>query len=110
MTTPTPSRLAIVLDPMDNVATALVPLAAGQRIETESGAVTLAAAIPRGHKFALRPIRAGEPVLKYGQPIGRATAAIAPGEHVHSHNVATQRGTQARRGQGASEEVAHRKR
>jgi altronate hydrolase len=110
MSTSTPSRLAIVLDPLDNVATALVPLGAGRRIETEGGAVTLAAAIPRGHKFALRAIGAGEPVVKYGQPIGRATAAIAPGEHVHSHNLATQRGAQARKAQDSSEEVAHRKR
>jgi altronate hydrolase len=110
MSSLTPSRLAIVLDAADNVATALVPLAAGQRVESESGAVTLAAAVPRGHKFALRAIRAGEPVVKYGQPIGRATVSVAPGQHVHSHNLATQRGTQAPSAQDSSEEVGHRKR
>ena len=42
-----------------------------------------------GHKYALRPIAAGENVVKYGMPIGRATEPIAPGEHVHVHNVRT---------------------
>ena len=86
-----PSRSAILLDAADHVATALVSLAKGQAIATEVATVTLAAAIPRGHKFAIRPIAPGEPVLKYGQPIGRATAPIAPGEHVHTHNLASQR-------------------
>ncbi|MDR1060826.1 MAG: altronate dehydratase family protein, partial [Clostridiales bacterium] len=45
--------------------------------------------VPMGHKIALRPIAAGENVVKYGYPIGAATRAIAPGEWVHTHNVAT---------------------
>ena len=45
-----------------------------------------------GHKYALRAIRAGENVIKYGMPIGHATCDIAPGEHVHVHNVATNLG------------------
>ena len=43
--------------------------------------------IPSGHKIALRDIPAGAPVLKYGQPIGRALTAIRVGEHVHTHNL-----------------------
>ena len=45
-----------------------------------------------GHKYARRAIRAGENVIKYGMPIGHATCDIAPGEHVHVHNVATNLG------------------
>ena len=45
-----------------------------------------------GHKYALRPIAAGENVIKYGQPIGHATRPIAAGEHVHTHNLATNLG------------------
>ena len=45
-----------------------------------------------GHKYALCAIRAGENVIKYGMPIGHATCDIAPGEHVHVHNVATNLG------------------
>ena len=45
-----------------------------------------------GHKYARRAIRAGENVVKYGMPIGHATCDIAPGEHVHVHNVSTNLG------------------
>ena len=45
-----------------------------------------------GHKYARRAIAAGEAVVKYGMPIGHATRDIAPGEHVHGHNLATNLG------------------
>lgn len=45
--------------------------------------------LENGHKYALRDIRAGEPIIKYGSPIGHATQDIAKGEHVHSHNLKT---------------------
>jgi altronate hydrolase len=45
-----------------------------------------------GHKYARRAIAAGEAVIKYGMPIGHATRDIAPGEHVHVHNLATNLG------------------
>ena len=44
-----------------------------------------------GHKIALHAITSGAPVRKYGQYIGAATADIAPGEHVHVHNLASRR-------------------
>lgn len=69
----------------DDVAVALRPLAAGEQAE----GVLLQGEVARGHKFALRDIAAGAAVVKYGQPIGRATRAIAAGEHVHTHNLAT---------------------
>ena len=45
--------------------------------------------IDDGHKYALRDIKCGENIIKYGQPIGHATADIKAGEHVHTHNVKT---------------------
>ena len=42
-----------------------------------------------GHKYALRDISKGENIIKYGNPIGHATADIKKGEHVHTHNVKT---------------------
>ncbi|MBQ8683985.1 MAG: altronate dehydratase [Clostridia bacterium] len=42
-----------------------------------------------GHKYALRDIAVGEDIIKYGYPIGHATAPICKGEHVHTHNVKT---------------------
>ena len=74
------------IDPRDDVAVALAQLAAGEPV---AEGVVAQGDIPAGHKVALRSIAAGEAVRKYGWPIGQATAAIAPGEHVHSHNLAT---------------------
>jgi altronate dehydratase small subunit len=48
--------------------------------------------IPYGHKVAVKPIAAGEAVIKHGEDIGVASAAIAIGDHVHVHNVESRRG------------------
>lgn len=77
---------ALVIDPRDDVAVALAPIAAGEMVAPN---VRASADIPAGHKVALRAVAAGEPVRKFGWPIGRATSPIAAGEHVHSHNLAT---------------------
>jgi altronate hydrolase len=79
------STAALQVHLADGVAVALRDLAVGDSVL----GVTLRAPIPRGHKLALRAHSAGDVVTKYGLPIGRATAAIAPGDHVHSHNLAT---------------------
>ena len=71
------------LDSSDDVVTATRPLEAGTAIED----VTTQSLIPRGHKIATRAIAEGEPVRKYAQIIGYAARDIAPGEHVHDHNV-----------------------
>src|SRR5689334_4928004 len=73
----------------DDVAVAITPIPAGAAVEAGGVAVCAGGDIPRGHKIALRTVRAGEPVRKYGFPIGLATADIAPGDHVHSHNLKT---------------------
>ena len=83
---------AIVISAGDNVATALEALDAGQTIDAGGTTVVVAEAIPRGHKIALRPIPAGAIVMKYGSAIGHASADIAAGAHVHTHNVASDRG------------------
>jgi altronate hydrolase len=86
------SNKVIVITPRDNVATALEALATGQTIDADGRVVTVREPIANGHKIALAAIRAGEPVVKYGNPIGTATADIAAGSHVHVHNVASGRG------------------
>ena len=73
----------------DDVAIALRNLAAGERVSLDGAELDLVEAIPRGHKFALRSVSPGEVVRKYGQVIGRATAQIERGAHVHTHNLAT---------------------
>ena len=85
-------RPALVISDRDNVATALESLEPGRAIEVGGTSVTVIEPIASGHKIALRSIAAGEPVIKYGSPIGLATAAIAAGAHVHTHNVASSRG------------------
>lgn len=90
MNTPTPDF--IVLHDGDNVATALrtVPAHTPGRVAGHAGElppIAPTSEIALGHKIATRPIAAGELVVKHGYPIGRATAAIAAGAHVHTHNV-----------------------
>ncbi|MBL9169525.1 MAG: altronate dehydratase [Verrucomicrobiales bacterium] len=80
-------EFAAVLHPDDSVAVLKKPLPAGQTITLPDGTGFHSRAVPPGHKVALRRIAAGEPVLKYGQYIGRASQDILPGDHVHSHNL-----------------------
>ncbi|MBV9879895.1 MAG: altronate dehydratase, partial [Gemmatirosa sp.] len=80
---------AVRVHPADDVAVATRPLAAGTDVDVDGVRVTLAEDVPAGHKLALRAIAEGEAVHKYGMPIGAATAAIAPGAWVHSHNLKT---------------------
>lgn len=79
----------LVLAPGDNIAVARLEIAAGTVLQVVGRRVTLQRALGFGHKIALRDIAAGERIMKYGAPIGRATMAIAPGDYVHSHNVAS---------------------
>jgi altronate dehydratase small subunit len=76
----------------DNVATCCVSLAAGDSLTGDKVQVTALQPIPIYHKIAIRPIAKGEKIFKYGQPIGVASADIAPGEHVHVHNLESDRG------------------
>ena len=73
----------------DNVAVALRPLNKGEILQAAETAVTLMEDIPQGHKFALREIKSGEEVVKYGFRIGFAKEDIQPGQWVHVHNVKT---------------------
>ncbi len=82
-----PHASLILLAPDDDVAVARVALEAGTILSAGSPALSALAAIPAGHKIALRDIAVGQPVHKYGQIIGVATAPIRAGEHVHVHNV-----------------------
>src|SRR6187431_2459774 len=79
------SGLVIRIHPNDDVVIARQQLVGGTRIESEG--ITVAGLIPPGHKVATRAIAAGEPVRRYDQIIGSAKVAIAPGQHVHTHNL-----------------------
>ncbi|MCL5257276.1 MAG: UxaA family hydrolase [Chloroflexi bacterium] len=96
------AQRAILMDAADNVATALADLPAGSVVEVFTRAnhagyiAHVTEDIPFGHKFALRSIEAGKPVIKYGCTIGTATADISTGQHVHVHNTRSIRGIAAR--------------
>ncbi|WP_460448271.1 UxaA family hydrolase [Alsobacter sp. SYSU BS001988] len=77
----------ILLDPRDNVLVARRRIRAGDELSIDGRRVAAAQDVALAHKVARRAIAPGETVLKYGAPIGSATAPIAPGEHVHVHNV-----------------------
>ncbi len=77
---------AIRLHPADTVAICAHPVKAGDSVD----GVTATSDIPRGHKIALAGVGRGEPVRKYAQVIGYASTPIAPGDHVHVHNLAFQ--------------------
>ena len=76
---------SIQIHPQDNVLVALSPIAQGESLQ----GVTALENVPQGHKMALRDIRAGENIIKYGFPIGHATCDIQAGAWVHTHNVKT---------------------
>ncbi len=81
--------VAVLLHPDDQVAIAKEPLAAGTVLHVPGAEdVRVTGLVPPGHKLALRPITGGDAIRRYGHVIGFATAPIAPGDHVHSHNLA----------------------
>lgn len=75
----------IVIHHNDTVGVALEPLLAGDYVNE----VTLLDDIPQAHKFALKDIKEGEDIIKYGLPIGHAITDIKKGQHVHVHNIKT---------------------
>ena len=90
-----PEALAIVLDPADDVAVLIAGVEAGAfiKVSTPDGALSLPVrqTLPMGPKIALHALPAGSPVRKYGEVIGCLTEPVAPGDHVHIHNLASQR-------------------
>ena len=86
---------ALVLNDLDNVATLIDSGKAGDDCALQGevkGTVRLLADVPFGHKVCIKDTSAGQEILKYGTIIGKASAAIKPGAHVHTHNVESIRG------------------
>jgi altronate dehydratase len=91
------SKWAILLSARDNVATVLISVRSETRVPiflagTQALYVETVDAIPLGHKVSVQRIPCGGSVVKWGETIGVATRDIRRGEHVHIHNVASQRG------------------
>ena len=90
-------KKVFVIDAEDNVGTAVVEaINSGDEVGTNGRitdiVVTANSDIAYGHKIALKDIAKGETVMKYGLSIGTASADIKAGDHVHVHNVESNRG------------------
>ncbi|MDD3221071.1 MAG: D-galactarate dehydratase [Clostridia bacterium] len=89
--------LALKVNDKDNVATIFAnDVKAGMSVNIRdkkgnSVPEKLRADIPYGHKVAVKPIKKGEPIIKYGEEIGVAIADILVGDYVHVHNLDSQR-------------------
>ena len=79
----------VLLATNDNCVVVARPLAAGSALEIDGVQVTTAASVAIGHKLARCDIAAGEIVRKYDAAIGHATTPIRRGEHIHTHNLAS---------------------
>jgi altronate dehydratase len=86
------TEFGVWLHPEDNVgiAKAIIPEGTPLRMDDlmpQAGILTIKQSVPAGHKFSIRQIEQGMPVVRYGQSIGRAVNDIRPGEWVHTHNL-----------------------
>ena len=81
------TEFAVHLRPQDNVAVCCRPIPAQTDLSFDRTTIRVPSAVRMGHKFAVRPVKEGDAILKYGQIIGFADRAINPGDHVHVHNV-----------------------
>lgn len=80
-------RILLRLSPDDNVFVLIKSMPAGATFRLSGQMFHMEKSLGLGHKIAVRHIRSGEKIYKYGAPIGSATRDIQPGEHVHVHNM-----------------------
>jgi altronate dehydratase small subunit len=87
---------ALKINPADNVAVVLADVRPGEGIvvttDRESVCLDARQAIAFGHKIALADIHTDQPIIKYGEEIGRAQTEIAAGDWIHLHNLTCRRG------------------
>lgn len=102
-------KQAVVINPKDNVATVVDDFPASTIIHffnnQEEHSILLLEDIPLGHKVAIKEITVGEDILKYAERIGTATEKILPGQHVHIHNMESQRGCKDKSTQFTRDEI-----
>jgi len=81
------SNKGLRLHPLDNCIVTLTDIRQGELIAYDGGSVVANGNVDIGHKVAITAIDTGEKIIKYGASIGSATTPIAPGDHIHSHNL-----------------------
>lgn len=89
-------KQAVVITPKDNVATIVDNFPANTMIhffiDQANHSIQLLEDVPLGHKIAIQEIQPGQDIIKYAESVGVATELIRPGQHVHVHNMESQRG------------------
>ena len=86
-TTPAQVNGLLLMSREDNCLIARVDLKAGDIVSIDGQPVTLPGDVRLGHKVARRDLAPGDKVLRYGAIIGTATAPVAIGAHIHTHNL-----------------------
>jgi len=92
------SLRALIIHPDDNVANLIGPGKKGETVECtvegqdQKSTLTLLDDIPSNHKVAPVDVASGTTITKYGLNIGRASCDIKKGQHVHVHNIESNRG------------------
>ncbi|RKF32253.1 UxaA family hydrolase [Paraburkholderia fungorum] len=79
----------ILQSPEDNCLISGARIGAGETLEIEGAYVWFAKTLGLGHKVARRDLKAGDKVLRYGVVIGHVTQEVKAGEHLHTHNMAS---------------------
>ena len=80
-------KRGLIIDPRDSVGMVLEPVEAGETVDFGTVQITAREPVAMLHKMALRELAPGDTVLKYGACIGYATKTVHPGEHIHVHNL-----------------------
>ena len=87
---------ALKINPLDNVAVLLGEIRPGERVDVTIGSevahIQARQQIAFGHKIALANLDVDQPIIKYGEEIGRALTAISVGDWIHLHNLYCRRG------------------
>ena len=92
------TRKALIIHSDDNLANLIGPGKKGESVEctiegqSEKCTVLLLDDIPPNHKFARVDLKTGDPIIKYGLNMGRASRDIRCGQYVHVHNIESNRG------------------
>ena len=85
-------RRCPMVDPRDTVVMVLEDAQKGDVLQTPVGEVTLLEDVEFAHKVSCRPMKKGEPVIKYGEEIGYMLADAPVGTWIHMHNMGCDRG------------------
>jgi altronate hydrolase len=84
---PTPAQTVIKVNSKDTVGVCLRAIVEGQTVSLDGASIVARQHVPAGHKIALVDHSPGQPVIKFGWPIGNTSERVLAGEHVHQHNL-----------------------